>query len=71
MHKFKFKVNLIESERGWGQSVDVVEFDTYEKAVAYIESVNSKNTASSAPDWYMRAEPNNFKIEDSLKSGKI
>lgn len=61
---FKFKVNLIESERGWGQSVETLEFDTYEKAVAYMDSINSKNTAPTVPDWYMRAEPANFKLAD-------
>ncbi len=60
---FKFKVNIIESERGWGQKIDEVEeYDTYEEAAERIKSFNSKNTDSVVPDWYMRAEPANFKI---------
>lgn len=59
--KFKFKVNLIESERGWGSKIDETkEFDTMELAEAYIDAFNSKNTANSAPDWYMRAERANY-----------
>ncbi len=50
------KVYLIESERGWGSRVDeVLEFDSKEEAEAYIKEFNSKNTASSVPDWYMYA----------------
>lgn len=62
--KFKFKVNIIESERGWGQRLDEVEeFDTYEEAVERLMEFNSKNTDSIIPDWYMYAEPGNFKIQ--------
>lgn len=62
--KFKFKVNLVESERGWGQRLDEVEeYDTYEEAVKRITDFNSKNTGNEIPDWYMFAEPANFKIQ--------
>ena len=61
--KFKFKVNVIESESGWGQKIDeVVEFDTYEEAVAYIEKTNAKNNQSKVPEIYWRAEPANFNL---------
>lgn len=64
----KFKVNLIESERGWGKKiVEVKEFGTYKKAVSYIEGVNKKNDKEQVPDWYMYAEPANFKINKTIQ----
>ena len=53
----KVKVNIIESERGWGQRVDEVkEFDTLEEAEAFCTRFNAGNTANVTPDWYMRAD---------------
>lgn len=53
----KWKVLVIESERGWGQKVDSVHvFDTYEEALKFQTKFNEPNTAISAPDWYMVAE---------------
>ena len=50
------KVEIIESEAGWGQKVDdVKEFDTHEKAAAFVEEFNSFNDKSEVPDWYMYA----------------
>lgn len=54
--KVKYRVTVIESERGWGQKYEHVDFDSYEKAAEYRDKINSYNTASSAPDWYMAAE---------------
>lgn len=52
----KVKVEIIESERGWGQRVDEVkEFDTPELATEFIKQFNSKNNKEHAPDWYMFA----------------
>jgi hypothetical protein len=52
----KIKVNIIESERGWGQRVDEVKyFDTYEEALAFCKDFNKENTEAVAPDWYMYA----------------
>jgi len=49
-------VQIIESERGWGQRLDETkEFPTYEKAEAFIKEFNSKNTEDTVPDWYMAA----------------
>ena len=60
---FKFKVQIIESERGWGQKTDSIEeFDTYEQAVARIKDFNKDNNEDKVPDWYMYARPLNFKI---------
>lgn len=52
-----FKVNIIESERGWGRKVDrVKEFPTEKQAKDFIKEYNKDNTSESAPDWYMQAE---------------
>lgn len=52
----KYRVQLMESERGWGQEYWHEDYDTYEEAHKRVQEVNSKNTDSTAPDWYMRAE---------------
>lgn len=53
----KYKVCVIESERGWGQKREYEYFDTVEKAIEYRDRINSYNTVSTiAPDWYMVAE---------------
>ena len=52
----KYRVQLMESERGWGQEYWHEDYDTHEEAKRRIEDVNSKNTDLIAPDWYMRAE---------------
>lgn len=52
-------INVIirEYERGWGSSViDMVTFDSYTEAKALVDSVNSKNTSPTAPDYYIQAE---------------
>lgn len=52
-----YRVNLIESERGWGQRLDeVLYFETSTLAEQYVAEFNSKNTATVVPDWYMYAE---------------
>lgn len=60
-HIKKHLVDIIESERGWGQKVDeTLEFDTEEEAKQYCREYNSKNTEARVPDWYMRAEYRGF-----------
>ena len=57
----KYRVEVVESERGWGCKVDSVEeFDTKEEAEAFIEKFNSYNTQEVVPDWYMYARKENF-----------
>jgi len=56
MTNLKYRVYLMESERGWGQERWTEDYDTYEEALQRIQSVNDKNTAPVAPDWYMQAE---------------
>lgn len=52
-----FRVNIIESERGWGQKLDDVKyFDNELEAREFVKKYNSKNTAPVTPDWYMYAD---------------
>jgi hypothetical protein len=53
-----YKVNIIESERGWGSKIDeVLYFDNEAEARAYVKNYNDTyNTATEVPDWYMVAE---------------
>ena len=51
------KVVIIEIERGWGQRVgETREFATREEAEAFVAKFNKRNTALTAPDWYMKAD---------------
>jgi len=51
-----FKVEIIESERGWGSKVDEVKFfDNEQEAKDFCKIYNSKNTEKVVPDWYMYA----------------
>ena len=61
--QFKFKVEVREYERGWGSSLlEMLEFDTYDEAVAAINKENARNTAPVAPDYYTAARPYNFDL---------
>ena len=51
----KYRLNLMESERGWGRDYWHEDFDTRAEAEARMEYVNSFNTAPMAPDYYMQA----------------
>jgi hypothetical protein len=52
-----YRVDIIESERGWGSKVDEVKyFETEQEAKAYCTKYNAQNTATTVPDWYMRAD---------------
>ncbi len=54
--KDAYKVEIIESERGWGQKVDEVKyFDNEKEAKAFCERYNRENTSDVVPDWYMVA----------------
>ena len=51
-----WKVQLIESERGWGQRVDEIKtFDTEEEALEFVKEFNAENNLPYVPDWYMYA----------------
>ena len=71
-----YRVDLIESERGWGQRTDETVYFTgpnsKKEAVNYVNEYNSHNTATSVPDWYMYATepllvPDEEKIEHDRK----
>jgi hypothetical protein len=53
----KFKVRIIESERGWGQDYWYEYFDTLEEAQARYEQVNKNDTLGhvTVPDYYIFA----------------
>lgn len=51
-----YRVDIIESERGWGSKVDDVKyFDTMESAKEFCKTFNARNNLDVVPDWYMRA----------------
>lgn len=58
MNGKKWRVEIIESELGWGSKVDEVkEFDTWEEANEFTRDYNTKYNPPSdnTPDWYMYA----------------
>ena len=52
----QYRIYIVESERGWGQEYWHKDYNTYEEARNAIQEINSENTSSTAPDWYMQAE---------------
>ena len=49
-------VDILESERGWGQKIDSTHlFNSLEEAEKFKEKFNSDNTSETVPDWYMVA----------------
>lgn len=51
------KVEIIESERGWGQKIDEIkEFKNIKEAQKFVKEFNSKNDKDYVPDWYMYAK---------------
>ena len=53
-----YRVDIIESERGWGSKIDETKyFDNEAEARKWANDYNAKyNTATQVPDWYMRAD---------------
>lgn len=53
-----YRVDIIESERGWGSKIDeTLYFDNELEARLYVKTYNDKyNPPGPAPDWYMVAE---------------
>lgn len=53
-----YRVDIIESERGWGSKIDeTIYFDNEAEARQYAVDYNRKyNNLDYVPDWYMRAE---------------
>lgn len=53
----RFRVDIIESERGWGQKVDEQRFfDDANLAYEFVEQFNAKNNLDHVPNWYMYAQ---------------
>lgn len=52
-----YRVDIIESERGWGSKIDETKyFDNEHEAQAFCKKYNASNTDEVVPDWYMRAD---------------
>jgi hypothetical protein len=59
IHNYKpvWRINIIESERGWGQKInETLYFDTEEEALEYQKKYNSRNTSLTTPEWYIYAD---------------
>lgn len=62
MQEVYFKVDIIESERGWGSKVEATYyFKTSSSAEKFKEKYNASNKedfekTTIVPDWYMQAE---------------
>ncbi len=52
---FKYRITVLESERGWGQDTWTEDYDTPEEAKARINEINSKNKPGPTPDYYIQA----------------
>lgn len=51
------KVQIIESEAGWGQRVDEIKtFPTRLEAENFVKEFNQHNNLKQVPTWYMYAE---------------
>lgn len=56
MAQYRWRVDIIESERGWGQKVDDVKFfDDEQEALDFVKEYNKDNNLPYVPDWYMYA----------------
>lgn len=51
----KYRVQMMESERGWGQDYWHVDFDSKSEAEKYMKDTNARNTSLTAPDYYIQA----------------
>jgi hypothetical protein len=52
-----YRVDIIESERGWGSKIDEVKyFDTEQSAKDFCTEFNKGNPPDHVPDWYMVAQ---------------
>lgn len=55
MVNVKFRVKMMESERGWGQDYWHEDYETRAEAEARMKSVNAKNISPTAPEYYVQA----------------
>ena len=66
MAKYRYRVDIIESERGWGQKIeDTKFFDDETKANEFVKGYNKDNNLPYVPDWYMYAkEPKKVMVDN-------
>lgn len=50
-----YKVEFMESERGFGVRYEYEVYDTEKEALSVVERCNKSNIEESVPDWYMVA----------------
>jgi hypothetical protein len=53
--KRDFRVEVYESERGWGSSTEYWYASTLEEALEKMRGINAENVSPTAPDWYQVA----------------
>ena len=53
---YKYRITIIESERGWGRSYSHEDYNTRAEAEAAIKRINSLNTSTVVPDYYEVAD---------------
>jgi hypothetical protein len=51
----KWRILVVERERGWAGDSWYNYYDTEAEALAAIAEINSHNTATHAPDYYIQA----------------
>ena len=51
----KWRVEIIESEIGWGQRLETKTFRDKSTADRFVKKFNSYNKSAVVPDWYMYA----------------
>lgn len=53
----RYRVDVWESERGWGRSLlESKDFESKADAQSYVHETNSKNNLPSVPDYYIFAD---------------
>jgi hypothetical protein len=60
----KYRIQVVESERGWGREYWQEDFDSYDQAMLRIKEINSRNTSLVAPDYYVQADNQIEEIEE-------
>lgn len=60
----QWEVDLIESERGWGQKIDSTRrFEAFKEAVEFQQEFNAENDfTKDVPDWYMIADTPRLRV---------
>jgi hypothetical protein len=63
----RWRVDIIETERGWGSKVDESKyFKSLKRANTFVAKYNAKNNEPVVPVWYMYAtSPMKVMVEDT------